>query len=76
MTDMDYDRNRFLTDVFETLITLSGDPVTQIDHAVEETIDEHVQVLRKLARLHREEVVGMAEERRRTGKMVKTRWRL
>jgi hypothetical protein len=73
---MDFDSNGFLTDVFEALVAATGDPARQIDHAIDDVITEHAEVLRKLAHLHREEVVGMAEERRRTGKMVKTRWRL
>jgi hypothetical protein len=72
---MDFDKNQFLTDAFEVLITLPGDPVRQIDHAFEEVIADHVGVLRKLAQAHRKDLLAMAEERKLTGKMVQTRWR-
>jgi len=65
----------FLQDVFEVLVGLPGDPSRQIDHAVEDVITEHIAVLRKLAQTHREDLIGMAEEHRLTGKIVATRWR-
>ena len=73
---MDFDRNQFLTDVFENLLTLPGDPVTQMDQAVEDVIAAHTKVLRKLAQRHREDLLDMAEERRRTGEPVATQWRV
>ena len=74
-TPMDYDKNQFLTDVFEALLTLPGDPVRQIDHAVEDAIAVHVEVLRKLAQHHRADLLDMVEERRRTGQPVHRPWR-
>ena len=73
---MDFDSNQFLTDVFEVLIKMPGEPVRQLDAAVEEIIADHVEILRKLAQRHRTDILSMAEERRTTGKMVMTRWRL
>jgi hypothetical protein len=73
---MDFDRYQLLQDVFEAMVALPGDPVTQIDGAVFRVVAAHAQVLRKLAQTHREDLLGMAEERRRTGKMVLTRWKL
>jgi hypothetical protein len=73
---MDYDRNQFLTDVFEKLVSLPGDPVAQIDVAISRIIDGHVKALRRLVQQHREEIIDMAEERRRTGKPVPTRWKV
>ena len=73
---MDYDRNQFLTDVFEKLVGMPGDPVRQIDHAVEEVIAQHLKVLRCLAQQHRTDLLSMAEGRRRTGKPVPTRWKV
>ena len=71
---MDFDANQFLTDVFEHLLTLPGDPVTQIDRSVDDVIASHVDVLRKLAQQHRTAVLEMVEERRKTGNPVPTRW--
>jgi hypothetical protein len=73
---MDFDSNQFLTDVFEALVGLPGDPVRQIDRAVEEVVAGHVKVLRRLAQTHRTDLLDMAEERKRTGKMVATKWRV
>jgi hypothetical protein len=64
---VDFDKNQFLTDVFETLLALPGDPVRQIDHAIDDVIADHVLVLRKLAQKHREDIIGMVEERHPSG---------
>ena len=73
---MDFDRNQFLTDVFERLVSLPGDPVRNIDRAIDDVIESHAKVLKRLAQNHREEILGMAEERRATGKLVPTRWKV
>ena len=61
---MNFDENQFLTDIYEALVELPGDPVRQIDHAIHEVIGAHVKVLRKFAQEHRVEILEMAEERR------------
>ena len=73
---MDFDRNHFLTDVLEKLVSLPGDSVRQLDHAVNEVVEAHAKVLRELAQRHRTELVEMAEERRRTGQPVATKWKV
>ena len=76
MTNVDFDANQYLTDAFETLIALSGDPAAQVDRATRQVLAAHMEVLRRLALRHREDLIGMAEERKATGKMVATRWKL
>jgi hypothetical protein len=73
---MDYDRNQFLTDVFEALLELPGDPVRQLDHAVAETIALHVKFLKQDAQAARTAIIEMAEEKRKNphGGPVRTRW--
>jgi len=73
---MDYDRNQFLTDVFERLLQLPGDPVRQLDHAVAEEIEFVVKSLKKDAQDARVAIIEMAEEKRKNprGGPVKTRW--
>ena len=61
---MDFNKDQFLTDIFEELISQPGDPVRQIDHAIKSVIDDHVKWLKKIAQEHREDLLGMAEERR------------
>jgi hypothetical protein len=73
---MDFDSNQFLTDVFETLLALPGDPVRQLDRAVDDVIEAHVDVLRMLAQQNRTAILDMTEERRKTGKPVATRWKV
>jgi hypothetical protein len=73
---MDFDRNQFLRDVFEELARAPGDPVRQIDHAVFRVIARHSVALSKLAQTHRTEIIEMAEESRKTGRPVATRWRV
>lgn len=73
---MDHDRNQFLQDVFERILSLPGDPVRQADRAVEDVIAAHVDSLRRLAQEHRGEILDMVEERRRTGQPVAARWRI
>jgi hypothetical protein len=73
---MDFDKNQFLQDVFEALVALPGDPVTQIDGAVFRVVAAHAQVLGRLAQAHREDLLGMADERKRTGQPVPTRWKV
>ena len=73
---MDFDGNQFLTDVFEALLALPGDPVRQVDAAVADVIASHVDVLRRLAQANRAAILDMVEERRRTGKPVPTRWKV
>ena len=73
---MDFDKSQFLQDVFEALVALPGDPVTQIDGAVFRVVAAHAQVLGRLAQEHREELLDMAEERKRTGQPVLTRWKV
>jgi hypothetical protein len=62
---MDYDRNHFLTDVFETVLKMRGDPVKNLDAAVNEVIEDHVKELKKLAQEEREHLLTMYEERRK-----------
>jgi hypothetical protein len=72
---MDFDRNHFLTDVFETVIHMRGDPVKNLDHAIHEVIEDHVKVLKELAQEEREHLLTMAEQRRKNPReMVKTLW--
>ena len=73
---VDYDKNQFLTDVYETLLAIPGDPVRHIDFAIEGVIAAHVQSLRRLAQRHRTELLDMVEEHRKTGKPVATKWRV
>ncbi len=73
---MDFDTDQYLTDVLEAVLSMPGDPIRQIDAAVEDVIAAHVDVLRKLAQRHREAILGMAEERRRTGRPVPCRWKV
>ena len=73
---MDYDRNQFLTDVFEKLVRMPGDPVRSLDHAVHEVIEAHAKVLKQLAQEERENLLTMAEDKRKNPReLVKTRWR-
>jgi hypothetical protein len=72
---VDYDRNQFLEDVYETLLAVPGDPVRHIDFAIEGVITAHVQGLRRLAQRHRLEIIDMVEEHRKTGQPVATKWR-
>ena len=72
---MDFDKSQFLTDVFEALVALPGDPVRQIDHAAEDVIAAHVTRLRALVQHHRVDLLDMVEERRRTGQPVHRPWR-
>lgn len=83
---MDFDRNHFLTDVFEELILdmshsnhrnpPTGDPVRYIDHAVDLVIDRHVKELRALAQDERVHIITMAEEKAKNPREpVKTLWR-
>jgi hypothetical protein len=72
---MDFDRNQFLTDVFEALLALPGDPVRQIDRAVENVIAAHVTRLRGVVQFHRADLLDMVEERRRTGQPVDRPWK-
>jgi hypothetical protein len=72
---MDFDRNQFLADVFEALLALPGDPVRQIDRAVEDVIAAHVTRLRAVVQFHRTDLLDMVEERRRTGQPVDRPWR-
>jgi hypothetical protein len=76
VTTMDYDKDQFLSDIFEALVLLPGDPMRQIDHAVNDVIAEHVKVLKRLAETHRQDLLGMTEERKQTGQPVATRWRV
>ena len=73
---MDYDRDQFLTDVFERLLQLPGDPVRQLDHAVAETIEYVVKSLKRDAQEARTAILEMAEEKRKNprGGPVRTRW--
>lgn len=73
---MDFDKNHFLTDVFEEVLRMKGDPVRNLDRAVNEVIDQHVKELKALAQEERENLLGMAEEKRKNPReLVKTRWR-
>jgi fructose-1,6-bisphosphatase/inositol monophosphatase family enzyme len=72
---MDFDKNQFLSDLFESLLKMPGDPVTQIDRAVEDVIASHVKVLKRLAQHYRQDLLDMAEEHRTTGHPVVTRWK-
>jgi hypothetical protein len=73
---MDFDRNQFLTDVFEALVKAPGDPVRQIDGAIFRVIAAHTVTLHKLAQAHRQELIDMVEEHRKTGKPVPTSWKV
>jgi hypothetical protein len=72
---VDFDKSQFLTDVFEALLTLPGDPVRQIDRAAEDVIAAQVTRLRALVQHHRADMLDMVEERRRTGQPVHRPWR-
>ena len=73
---MDFDRNHFLTDVFETLLGMRGDPVKNLDAAVHEVIEDHVKALKELAQEEREHLLTMFEERRKHPHTpAKTLWR-
>src|SRR5271170_3812416 len=72
---MNYDRDQFLQDVFERLVKLPGDPVHQIDRAVEAEIEFVAKSLKHLAQQEREALVTMAEQRKANPReMVKTLW--
>jgi hypothetical protein len=72
---MDFDKNQFLTDVFEALLALPGDPVRQIDHAAEDVIAAHATRLRVVVQFHRADLLDMVEERHRSGQPVNRPWR-
>ena len=73
---MDYDPNHFLTDVFSRLVKRPGDPVRQLDKAVEEEIEAVAKSLRHLAQEERENLLTMAEEKRKNPREpAKTLWR-
>ncbi len=72
---MDFDANQFLTDVLDAVLALPGDPVRQIDRAVDAVIADHIAELHRLAQRNREAILDMAEERR-TGKPVATKWKV
>lgn len=73
---MDFDKNQFLTDIFETLVEQPGDPVRQIDYAIHAVIEQHVKALKRFADQERTNLLDMAEEKRANPKEpVKTRWR-
>jgi hypothetical protein len=73
---MDFSKDHFLTDIFEELISQPGDPVRQIDNAISTVIADHVKVLKAVAQEHREDLLGMAEERRtqKVRRPVLNRW--
>ncbi len=73
---MDFDKSQFLQDVFEALLAVPGDPVAQIDGAIFRVVAAHAHTLGKVAQEHREDLLAMVEERRRTGKPVATRWKV
>lgn len=82
---MDYDRNHFLTDIFEDLLDQmrrgnhrnppTGDPVRFIDRAVENVIAAHVKELRAEAQSEREHLITMAEAKVKNPKdLARTLW--
>lgn len=72
---MDFDKDQFLTDVFESLLALPGDPVRKIDRAAEDVIAAKATRLRAVVQFHRVDLLDMVEERRRTGQPVNRPWR-
>jgi hypothetical protein len=54
---MEFDRNQFLTDVFEEILSRPGDPVRQIDHAIARVIDRATVALSRLAQAERENLL-------------------
>ena len=71
---MDFDKNQFLTDLFECLLVVPGDPARYVDCAIDGVITAHVQSLHRLAQRHRQALIRMVEEHRRTGRPVPTKW--
>jgi hypothetical protein len=61
---VDFNREHFLTEVFEKLVALPGDPEIEIDRAVDDVIDAHARVLRRVVERHREEILWMVDEYR------------
>jgi hypothetical protein len=77
---MDYDRNHFLTDIFEEAWALekerrSTTPTRSINDAIESVIEAHVEDLRRVAKQHEKDLAAMLIEKRANPKeLVRTRW--
>jgi hypothetical protein len=71
---MDYAEHEFLRAVFLTLVNLEGDPRLHVDRVMGDATTERVHRLTRAARRHRERIVEMVEEHRRTGRLVVARW--
>ena len=71
---MDIAEHEFLRDIFLTLVELKGDPDAHVDRVISEVTTEHVEQCVRMARTHRQRLVDMVEEHRRTGRLVVARW--
>jgi hypothetical protein len=71
---MDFAEHEFLRDIFLTLVEMDGDPAARVDDAISTVTTERIALCVRAARTHRQRLVDMVEEHRRTGRLVVARW--
>ncbi len=71
---MDIAEHEFLRDIFLKLIELKGDPGAHVDRVISDVTTERIGLCVRAARTHRQRLVDMVEEHRRTGRLVVARW--
>jgi hypothetical protein len=71
---MDFAEHEFLRDIFLKLVETDGDPAARVDDAIRAVTTERIELCVRAAGTHRQRLVDMVEEHRRTGRLVVARW--